>query len=300
MQSVHPDDAELCFQTFARAFNTRQPLEMEYRLRRHDGQYGWVRDFGKPAYDIEGNFIGYLNACHDISASKQSQLQLERSRKRLRALSAHLQTAREEEKMKIARELHDEFGAKLTALKLDLGWLTSKLPPEPSVREKAAAMSDALDTALNGMRRMWSELRPSVLDDLGLVAALKWEAREFRRLWRIPVTVRAEDEAVPPPIALALYRIMQEALANVAVHAKASQVVITFRSAPEAWTLEIRDDGVGVDERRILAEDRAGYGLSAMYERAHALNGVVSVKAAPVRGTLVTAVIPRPVPKQAA
>jgi PAS domain S-box-containing protein len=300
MQSVHPEDSQLCIQTIGRAFNSRQPLELEYRLRRSDGQYGWVRDFGKPVYDIEGHFIGYLNTCHDITASKQSQLALERSRKRLRALSAHLQTAREDEKMRLARQLHDEFGAKLTALKLDLGWLTSKLPSDPPVREKAAAMGEALDTALNGMRKIWSELRPSVLDDLGLVAALRWEAREFRNIWRIPVTVRAEEEDVPADIGLALYRILQEALANIAVHAKASQVVITFRASAEAWTLEIRDDGVGVDERRILADDRGGYGLSAMGERAHALNGVVTVKRATGRGTVVTAVIPRPVPKQAA
>jgi PAS domain S-box-containing protein len=302
MQGVHPDDAELCLRTYTRAFNSRQPIEMEYRLRRSDGQYGWVRDFGKPAYDIEGKFISYLNACHDITVTKQSQLHLERSRKQLRALSAHLQTVREDEKLKLARELHDEFGAKLTALKLDLGWLTSKLPPEPPVREKAAAMAAALDTALSGMRRLWSELRPSVLDDLGLIAALKWEAREFRKLWRIPVLVRAEpeDEEVPPAIGLALYRILQEALANIALHAKAGHVVITFGASQADWTLQVRDDGVGVDERRIAAEDSGGYGLSAMFERARAISGIVTVKRASGRGTIVTATIPRPIPKLAA
>lgn len=300
MQGVHPDDAELCFKTYARGFDLRQPVEIEYRLRRRDGEYGWVRDFGKPAYDLEGKFISYLNACYDITESKRSHLQLERSRKQLRALSAHLQTVREEEKLKLARELHDEFGAKLTALKLDLGWLTIKLPPDPAVRDKASAMAAALDTALNAMRRMWSELRPSVLDDLGLIVALKWEAREFRKIWRIPVLVRAEpeEEDVPPEIALVLYRILQEALANIAVHAKAGHVFIGFRATEASWTLEVRDDGVGVDERRILTEDAGGYGLTAMFERARALNGIVTVKRATGQGTIVTATIPRPVPKR--
>jgi PAS domain S-box-containing protein len=299
MQGVHPDDAELCFQTLARAFNARLPVEVEYRLRRHDGQYGWIHDFGRPTHDPKGVFTGYLNACYDVSARKQAQLQLERSRKQLRALSAHLQTVREEEKVNLARQLHDELGSKLTALKLDLGWLTSKLPQEPAVRNKATAMGSALDTALSAMRRMWSGLRPSVLDDLGLVAALKWEAREFRKLWRIPVLVHVEpeDAEVPSEIALALYRILQEALTNIAVHAKASQVTLSFRETADSWVLEVRDDGIGVDESRIFAADSGGYGLSAMLERAHALNGAVTVKRAPGSGTAVTAVIPH---KQAA
>ncbi|HET6757198.1 MAG TPA: PAS domain S-box protein, partial [Burkholderiales bacterium] len=235
LRDIHPDDCGLTFQTFARALNSRAPFEMEYRLRRRDGQYGWVHDFGKPTHDPKGEFTGYLNACYDVSARKQAQFELERSRRQLRALSAHLQTAREEEKVTLARKLHDELGSKLTALKLDLGWLTTKLPQEPAVRNKAAAMSGALDTALNAMRRMWSELRPSVLDDLGFVAALKWEAREFRKLWRIPVLVMVEpeDAEAPPEIGLALYRILQEALANVAVHARASQVALSFRVTPD-------------------------------------------------------------------
>ncbi|MGH8769618.1 MAG: sensor histidine kinase [Burkholderiales bacterium] len=302
MQDIHPDDCGLTFQTFGRAFNSRAPFEMEYRLRRRDGQYGWVHDFGKPTHDPKGEFTGYLNACYDVSARKQAQFELERSRRQLRALSAHLQTAREEEKVTLARKLHDELGSKLTALKLDLGWLTTKLPQEPAVRNKAAAMGGALDTALNAMRHMWSELRPSVLDDLGFVAALKWEVREFRKLWRIPVlvTVEPENAEAPPEIGLALYRILQEALANVALHARASQVALSFRATPDTFLLEVRDDGVGVDENLIFAVDSGGYGLSAMFERARALNGKVTVKGAPGHGTAVTAVIPRPVPKVAA
>lgn len=295
MQGVHPDDVELCFQTYSRAFNARSPFEMEYRLRQRDGEYGWIHDFGKPTHDLYGKFSGYLNAGYDVNARKTAQFQLERSRRQLRALSAHLQTIREEEKANLAKQLHDEFGGKLAALKLDLGWLTSKLPNEAPVREKAAGMSAALDIALNAMRRMWSELRPSVLDDLGFVAALKWEVREFRRLWRIPVLVaiEPEDAEVPSDIALALYRILQEALANIALHARASQVSLSFRASPEVWLLEVRDDGVGVDENMIFTADSGGYGLSAMFERAHALNGEVTVTGAPGRGTAVTAAIPR-------
>ncbi|MGH8726809.1 MAG: sensor histidine kinase [Burkholderiales bacterium] len=300
IKGVHPEDAEMCFQAFARTFNSRGPFEMEYRLRQRDGEYGWIHDFGKPTYDPKGEFEGYLHACYDVSARKRAQLQLERSRKQLRALSAHLQTVREEEKIVLAKQIHDELGSKLTALKLDLGWLIAKLPPE--AREKASAMGKALDAALNTMRRMWSELRPSVLDDLGLPATIKWEAREFRKLWRIPVHVRLEPEEaeVPPQIALALYRILQEALANIAVHAKATEVGIAFRMNDESWALEVRDDGVGVDEAKIAAADLAGYGISAMFERARALNGMVTVKGTPGRGTAVSATIPRPRPKRAA
>ena len=210
---------------------------------------------------------------------------------------ARLQSLREEERRRLARELHDEFGQALTGLKLDLAWLGRQLGTSaPELVGDTAAMAARVDTTVDAVRRIASQLRPAVLDDLGLVAALEWQAAEFERRSGVVCELDAQldDEAISEPTATAVFRVFQEALTNVVRHAQARRVEAAFARTDGRLTLRVRDDGVGLVAG---ATRRPGaLGLAGMRERAAALGGEVTVRPAPGGGTLVTLVVPDPRP----
>jgi len=228
-----------------------------------------------------------------------NEAELRSSADQLRALAARLDASREEERRLMAREIHDQIGQALTALKLDLAWIRTRLPDQPpgELAQRAQAMDQLIDGTLDTARRLSSTLRPALLDDLGLAATLKWQAREFegRTGVRCAVDLTEDtDGAIAPDAALVMFRIVQEALTNVVRHAGARQV--TIRTAVERATggsvlvLSVSDDGRG-----ITAEERArptSLGLLGMQERALMLGGSVVVSGASGVGTVVTARVP--------
>ena len=209
----------------------------------------------------------------------------------LRALSNRLQAIREDERTGIAREIHDELGQALTALKIDLAWVHRRRGEDPAVGVKLREMMQATDAVLESVRRISSELRPGVLDDLGLLAAIEWQAEEFQRRSGIPCEVRSAlgDLQLDRDLATTVFRIFQEALTNVVRHASATRVDVTLGLERGKLRLAISDDGVGIPE---IAPRLGSLGLLGMSERARRLGGDCTIQRREGRGTVVSLIVP--------
>jgi two-component system sensor histidine kinase UhpB len=254
-----------------------------------------------------GKAVASVTAFQDISQRKQAERELLESRMQLRELSAHLQSVREEERTRIAREMHDELGQMLTGVKLDASWLINQLDEHsPGVMKKAEAMSRLIDDTLNAMRRIAADLRPVMLDDLGLVAAVEWLTEEFSERTGIEVELVMGREQCKKPcdwecslqwdgnlsadLATAAFRIVQECLTNVARHAEAGQVLVSLLCLEGYLLLQVSDDGKGIPADNGAKPD--SYGVIGMRERAHALGGALNLSSIPGEGTTVEALIP--------
>jgi two-component system sensor histidine kinase UhpB len=241
----------------------------------------------------------------NITESKVEQQETLRSRARLAELTDHIEQVKEQERARIAREIHDDLGGNLTAIKMALSMLSSRLPPDqPGLLEKATYLDDLVDRTIEAVHRISLDLRPSTLD-LGIVAALEWQAREFEKGSGIACIFRSAERApdlereLDPDHAAALFRIFQEALTNVAKHAGATRVTVTLRRQRQHLTLAICDNGRGIAPADRLKP--ASFGLRGMSERARALGGTLTLSAAPGGGTMVSIKIRlAPVPARSA
>jgi signal transduction histidine kinase len=216
---------------------------------------------------------------------------LAESEARLRELTRHLERIKEEERRALAREVHDDIGSTLTALKFELARLAKDLGERPLAAPRILAMQELLAHAVQASHRIQHNLRPPVLD-AGLVEALQWQARGFTARTGVPVQFETnrEELELAPEHAVALYRVGQEALANVSKYAQARRVSMQLFAAPDEVTLEIADDGVGFDPQ--MLEATPGFGLKSLVERARGLGGWAEIAAAPGRGVTVMFSIP--------
>lgn len=229
----------------------------------------------------------------DISQRVRTEQALRHSREELREMASVSQKVREQEKSRVARELHDELGGALTALKMDAAWLHERLPEGAAdLEEKLESMQRLLDQTVAATRRISADLRPMMLDDLGLAPAVEWLVQDFQRRSGIAceLAVGAPDLQTSGAHATALFRILQESLTNVARHAAATQVEITLEAEGHALVLTVRDNGRGFS----TGESRASgsFGLIGMRERVYLLNGEVSVQSESGKGTVVEVRIP--------
>jgi PAS domain S-box-containing protein len=244
---------------------------------------------GKPASQI---------VIRDITERKRAEEELETSREELRRLAAHLQSARETERTSIAREIHDELGQDLTGLKMDLALLEDMViehvrpPALTEMIDRITSMSELLNATVQSVRKIISELRPVLLDKLGLLAAIEWQAEEFQNRTGIACDcfVTADDSAFERDCATAVYRIFQESLTNVLRHAGATRVSVTFGKEDDVYELEIRDNGCGIDQEAMSKSK--SFGLIGMRERALLFNGTVTVRGEHGKGTTVRLTIP--------
>ncbi len=212
----------------------------------------------------------------------------------LRALSNHLQSVTEEEKARVAREIHDELGGTLTALKMDSSWIRKALNEEQvKVIEKTRSMDSLLDSAISSIRRIVSELRPTILDDLGLQAAIEWYMGQFEQRSEIACDLRTGcwDIVENPKVKISLFRIIQEALTNVARHSGASSVEISCRERSDRILVSIRDNGKGITGERI--SDLGSHGVRGMYERITMLGGSIRIRGRSGTGTVIRVQIPK-------
>jgi signal transduction histidine kinase len=223
----------------------------------------------------------------NITASKNEAAELNASRARLAELTAHIEQVKEQERTRIAREIHDDLGGNLTAIKMALAMLAARLPAGEALQDKAAYLDDLVDRTIDAVHRISLDLRPPMLD-LGLVPALEWQAREFEKQAGIACVFRApgKDIELDPDHATALFRIVQEALTNIAKHAGATRVSVALRVERRQLVLAIRDNGRGIQPADRLKPQ--SFGLRGMSERASALGGTLALSAAPGGGTMVT------------
>jgi PAS domain S-box-containing protein len=261
--------------------------------RRLDGSTMWVEGDYMCFYDAAGRIIGHFGVQRDVTDRTIAAQELEASRAELRALAARLQAIREEERTRIAREIHDELGQALTALKLDLAWLGTKRPRSTSGAYRAidTSLTERIDETMQIVRRIASELRPSVLDQLGLEAALEYLVEEAAKRTGIEIVLQAEEfPRLPDAVRSHAFRIIQEALTNVTRHAKATRVNVSVRQAGGVLILGVADNGVGLAPNSLSG--RRSLGLVGMRERALACGGSLMVQGKPGEGTAIVVTIP--------
>ena len=292
---LSPAGIQIFWETFPQLMEQGTVSDIEVELTRKDGTAFTALINATAIYDAGGDFVMSRSTVTDITGLKRVEQQL-------RDLTAHLQSVREEEKAGIAREIHDDLGGTLTALKIETYWLKTEQPKgkeATQLLERVESMSKLIDNAMGVMRSVITGLRPTILDDLGLVAALEWQAAQFHKHTGIECRVNCVCAAVEECTteldkarSIALFRIVQEALNNVAKHSGASQVEIEFLRNEEEVVMSIIDNGCGMAKKRTDAS--IPYGILGMCERADQLGGKISFDTPPGGGFTVTVILPLP------
>ena len=270
----------------------------ENALRARNGREVPVSQVLLAHKDPAGEVKFFSTIARDITERIRYEAQLTSSREQLRSLAARLQSVREEEGVRIAREIHDELGQALTGFKIDLTWLEKRLAKLDDrlmrglLKKKVDGMCDQVDETIHTVRRIAAELRPGVLDDLGLEAAIEWQAQEFQNRTGIECRVNTtlEELALDRESGTAVFRIFQETLTNVARHANATRVKVVIEKQDGLVVLHVQDNGRGIAEHDLAAANSLG--LLGIRERATLLGGAVSIHGEPGKGTTVTVCVP--------
>jgi signal transduction histidine kinase len=226
-----------------------------------------------------------------MQSARLAQLVQDRTAE-LTELSHYLQRLQEDEKAKIAREIHDDLGGTLAAAKIDLQLLSDKLPGDDPQQTRVARIMAAIDDAVQVKRRIIEDLRPTMLDNLGIGAALRWQCSEYAKRSGAPCRVELSDEnlRLSAAYSIAFYRIVQEALTNIAKYASAKNVAVSLQRVGERWILRVADDGVGIDTS--VRHNPTAHGIVSMRERVRALGGEFSIQGQRGRGTVVEITVP--------
>lgn len=291
---VHPDDRERLTANLTAAHEDGRSFATdEFRFQRKDGSYAEVTLRAQLLRDAAGTVTRKIGGLRDITQRKQAQEELALSRHRLRALSAKLESLREEERSRISREIHDQLGQMLTGLKMDLRWIERHLGDLDGnaainpILDKAVEAGGLADETIAAVQKIAGELRPGVLDNLGLAAAIRYEAARFQERNGIACEVRVPEQPVPlaRDVATAAFRIFQEAMTNVTRHAGATRADIELRLDDKDFVLEIADNGHGISAET-LANPRS-LGLLGMQERAANINGQLTIRRGEPAGTRV-------------
>ncbi len=286
-EAVHPDDAPKVMKV-TRGSNPSTDI----RVRHRDGSWRYFEGIVKKRIN-NGRVSGVVINARDITERKRADEELRSSRQQFRDLSAHLQAIREQERKQISRDLHDELGQGLTALKMELSWLEKKLPEgDRLLHEKVSSISKVVDNTVRMVQRISTELRPGILDDLGLIAAIEWQATQFQDRTGIKCQFQLPHKniSLEQDRSAAIFRIFQETLTNVARHAQATRVGVTLRQKGDHLILRIKDNGKGITSREIF--DPKSLGLIGIRERAYSLGGEAKIAGVPDKGTTVTVTIP--------
>lgn len=280
----------------ARALMDGSGFTLEERIVRPDGSVRHLRSHGEVVRSLSGKPLKLLGTCLDVTDQKDSESALREAAASLQALTRRLVEAEEAERRSIARELHDQVGQNLSALNINLDIVLAGLgesaPPELRLRLRDSLA--LVDGTLQSIENVMAELRPPLLDEYGLGAALDWHAQEFARRTGVPAgfedRAKARARELRPEAAVALFRIAQEALNNIAKHAEARQVRVILEEKQQCIVLTISDDGRGVPQETASRPNR--WGMTNMRERAEAAGGELAVLSVPGKGTTVRATVP--------
>ena len=289
---ILPDDMEAFMRAMRTSAEELAAWDLEFRIRvAGSADIKWVSLRASPRWPDDGSVL-WEGIISDLTQSKLAEIEIRRSHEQVRELSAHLQTVKEQERTRIAREIHDALGGTLTAIKIELMRLGSGLAPGyEQARERLRSAEELVDSALETTRRISTDLRPGILD-LGIVAAMEWQGAEFTKRMGIPCMVACTQEHInlADEVSIALFRIFQETLTNVAKHAEATRVEVTLDATEDSITLVVHDNGRGFSESD-LTKPRA-FGIRGIQERAYNLGGEASVRRLD-KGAEITVRVPR-------
>jgi two-component system, NarL family, sensor histidine kinase UhpB len=291
--SIHPDDVQNVMESAEKSLAQGTDFMVEFRILRSDGEVRWLSDHGRPSYDPGGKALRLAGTVQDITDRKRSEESLKSLHEKMSDLSAHLETVREQECLAISREIHDEIGQTLTALKLDLSWVNHRVDPfNCELAERLAEMRANLDYLIAKAQQITAELRPPLLDNLGLAAAVEWQVREFKRRSGLDCHCITPEsiESIDGKTATAVMRILLEALTNTLRHAHATQVRVCLSCSAEALELEVFDNGSGITVEQ--SSSASAYGIMGMQERARLCHGDFEIVGTPGKGTSVWLSIP--------
>jgi PAS domain S-box-containing protein len=286
MNAIHPDDLPACRETRRQGLEARRPFRMEYRLRRADGDYRWVLDSVQPRFTRDGEFVGLIASAIDIT-------ELKAARSALSNLNQRLMRAQEQERSRVARELHDDVCQQIAVFTLDLEHLREQIPgTDADTRRRASELCEGVRTLGDEVRAISHRLHSSKLEFLGLPAAAGSLCREIASSHHLAVDY--EHENVPAKladaIAISVFRVLQEALSNVVKHAGATECRVSLRANDDELRLEVSDNGRGFDIQSAVAH--AGLGLVSMQERLRLVNGRIAIDSRPGAGTTLRASVP--------
>ena len=285
---LHPEEAERCREVYERAFEQQEPFQLEHRLRRHDGEYRWVVTAGVPRDKGDGSFVGYIGTSVDITERKLAEAAL---------ASQKLIEAHEEEKTRIARELHDDISQRVTLLGMHLGILKQSLPDRaPDLDQEIREMDREIRELASEIQAVSHRLHPARLEILGLKSAAAGFCEELSNRHDVTIDVYFEDipEALPAEISLCLYRVLQEALQNVLKHSGSRRAHVSLSGHTDTIKLTIKDSGAGFDPQEAIRG--RGLGLTSMKERLKVVGGHLSIHSERGHGTIVHAVAPLRLP----
>ena len=296
-EHIHPEDREWVLAHGEKEVENKRNHEFEYRMVASDGRTIWVRNIVRVMLENEEpkELIGVII---DLTERKKAEDEIRQSRERLRALSAHLQFVREQERIKIAREVHDDLGQVLSALRMELSLLnqnlleSSDIAPRQRILQELGTMSHLVDDTIRSVRRIITELRPEVLDHLDLSSALEWQIQEFRARTGIKTSFYStlQNSPLNQEGVTALFRILQETLTNVNRHAQATALQVKLIDNTDSIILEVKDNGRGITDEE--TRKTGSFGILGMRERVLLLGGALSMSGTPGKGTTVRVEIP--------
>jgi len=284
-EGVHPDDLTACLDTYKHAFDKRESFDMQYRLRRRDGQYRWIQDKGVPRFEPDGSFAGYIGSCNDVT-------ERELAADLLGSLGRRLIDAHEQERTWIARELHDDINQRLALLVIELEEWKQQVPESADFSTHIEHARKRLFDISKDVQALSHRLHSSKLEYLGLATASKSFCRELSDQHKVWVEFTHADvpRNLPSEISLALFRVLQEALQNAVKHSHAQVFKVELRGTPDESYLTISDLGTGFDQQEALGN--RGLGLISMRERLQLVNGALAIESKPGQGTTIRARVP--------
>ena len=289
IEIAHPEDRELIEKHFYdQSDDTSQDCSIDFRIITSDGITRWIGHNCHPVFSEAGKFIGHRGSNRDITKRKIYENELIESQSHLRELTQRMDVVAEEERIRIAREIHDELGHLLTALKYDLDGLTNnKELTADLAKSEMEAMISIVDSLIDSVRKIATDLRPGILDHLGLFPALEWRIREFQKRTKICTHFNLDEAefSFDKNETTIIYRIVQEILTNVSRHSKATKLWFTTTQENDCFLLSVKDDGIGFE---VKDKQRTGsLGLMGMRERAMSIGGELQIKSSPGQGTTV-------------
>jgi PAS domain S-box-containing protein len=290
LKCIHPDDLAFLNEAITSAWNSLASFNEDHRIILPDGQIRMVHEQAEIKFDDAGRPEMWMGIVQDITEVKKAEDELKNSIEQLHFLTQYIENVRENERVAISRELHDDLGQALTAVKIDLGTIKQSVA-DMGIISKINKVSALVGETIKTVQNITSQLRPPIIDDLGIEAAIEWYTKEFEQRNGVKVIFKSDSMlTISPDASLNIFRIMQESLTNIARHSKASKVELVLNKNDESINFRISDNGIGINESKI--KSIKSFGIISMKERAASIGGTFTIHRNKKRGTAIELILP--------